>query len=150
MYVIRVQAEDGILGVAFSGSVAPDEGLRAVSHAFALAEASEIRRCLCDIRDLHHGTGSLVVLGAALGAHSRPGQRVGLVCANNQISYCRRLARLAGFDQRLGTFTREEDAIEWLSSVSSNRINATAIRHLQTASLSRESGLPSLAPAAAN
>ncbi len=131
MYVIRVRAEDGLLGVSFSGRVSPEEALRAVSQAFALAEAGGIARCICDLRDAEHQPGILAVLGAMLAARILPGQRVAVICAPDQLSYCRRLARLGGFDERLGTFTRDEDATEWLQCASQWRLAGPALRHFQ-------------------
>lgn len=131
MYVIRVRDEDGLLGVSFSGHVAPEEALRAVNQAFALAEAGGIDRCICDLRELKYGPGSLVVLGAALAAHIGPEHRIALVCDRRQLSLSRRLARAGGFDERLGTFSREADATDWLQTAFQHRLGSTALRHFQ-------------------
>lgn len=132
MYVIRVWDEEEVLGVSMSGHVGLEEALRAVSQSFALAEAGGLDRCVCDLRELTPGVGTLVILGTGLSAHLGSRQRVALVCNTKQISACRRLARVGGFDDRLGIFSREADAIAWLELERQYRLGETALRHFQT------------------
>lgn len=138
MYAIRVQVEEGRLDVRASGLVAPEEALRAVSQAFVLAEAGGITRATCDLTAVEGGGSSIVVLGAAFASRVQPSQRVAVLCTKRQIAFCRRLARLSGFGDNLGLFTREQDAVAWLGSVRRPQgISGTARRHFSTGTAPR-------------
>lgn len=139
MYAIRVRAVDGLIEATFSGHLSPEEALRAVAQAFTLAEAGDITLGIGDLTGIGRQSSSIVVLGAAFAAKFKDTQRLAVVCSTEQLAFCRRLARLSSFDGRLGIFTREADATQWLAtSVPSGRISSTAQRHLavepQTAS----------------
>ena len=130
MYAIRARAVDGVLEARFSGNVAPEEALRAISQAFALADAGAIRRGICDLREMRPGAGDVVFLGAAFAARSTAGQRIAVICSPRQLSLCSRLARLAGYGEQLGIFTREADAEAWLHTAQHERLAQTALRHV--------------------
>lgn len=132
MYAIRARALDGVVEARFSGHVAPEEALRAVSQAFALAEAGEIHRGLCDLRQVSHRAGNTIVLGAAFASRFTQEHRVALICDRRQLSLCRRLTRLAGYGERLGVFTREVDAEAWVASVQRIAPSETALRHVMS------------------
>lgn len=131
MYAIRVWADEAVVEVVVSGLVDPEEGLRAVSQAFALAEAGRISRALCDLTGAGRDASSITILGAGLAARLTPPQRVAVVCTEAQLAFCRRLVHRSGFGENLGIFTREGDARAWLTSpVSHGRLAGPARRHL--------------------
>ena len=82
MYAIRVQVEEGRLAVRASGQVGPEEALRAVSQAFALAEAGSITRATCDLSAVEGGSSGIVVLGAAFASRVQPSQQVAIVISS--------------------------------------------------------------------
>ena len=130
MYAIRVHVEEGWLEVTASGLVGPEEALRAVSQAFALAEAGRITRAACDLTAVEGGASAIVVLGAAFASRFQPSQQVAIVCVQRQLALCRRLARLSGFGDNVGLFTREQDATSWLDTSRRPRgLSSTARRH---------------------
>ena len=76
MYTIREDSVKKLLTVEVSGKVRNEEALRAISQAFALADASEIRAIRCEITDLRKGPAGLMTLAATLTLHHRPGMRL--------------------------------------------------------------------------
>lgn len=130
MYAIRVRVEEALVEVRASRQVAPEEALRAVSQAFALAEAGSISRGICDVTEVGRHASSLIVLGAAFAARFTSQHRVAVVCGPGQLTFCRRLARLSGFGDNFGLFTRESDAREWISARAASSCPQTTLRHL--------------------
>lgn len=140
MYAIRVRAEEAVVEVVVSGRPGPEEAMRAVSQAFALAEAGSISRALCDLIAVGRDAPGIAVLGATLVARIGPDQRVAVVCAKTQLAFCRRLARRTGFGDNLGIFTREADARAWLTAPSGHgTLSGPARRHLLPADRVAES-----------
>jgi hypothetical protein len=135
LYSIRVQADSATLAVVFSGGVPVAELLRAVSQGFALAEAGDIQRALCDLRQVVDGPNldTFSVIAATFVTRLEPGQRVAILCAPAQLPLARRFARFASIGEELAVFTRAADADEWLAGTPERRLSSTAVRHLQTA-----------------
>ncbi|MEO8539152.1 MAG: hypothetical protein ABI577_05380 [bacterium] len=131
MYGIRARAVDDVLEVRFVGQVAPEEALRAVSQAFALADAGNLTRAVCDFREMSRSSGNVIVIGAAFASNFESRHRVAILCDRRQLSLCRRLSRLAGFDERLGVFTREADAEDWLMASPRTQLSRTTLRHFE-------------------
>lgn len=130
MYAIRVRAEQAVIEVVVSGRVDPEEGLRAASQAFALAQAGHITRAFCDLSAVGRDAASITVLGAGLAARLQPQQRVAVLCTGAQLAFCRRLAHRSGFAGNLGIFTREADARAWLTAPAGRgRLAGPARRH---------------------
>lgn len=142
MYAIRVRTGEPWVDVVVSEQVAPEEALRAISHAYALAEASQLTRALCDFTALTRPVApSMVVLGAAFAARFAAEQRVAVLCAPAHLSFCRRLARLSGFGENFGLFTREADARNWLeANATAAYVPETTRRHLEASTGTREAG----------
>lgn len=139
MYAIRARADERLIEVVANGQMAPEEALRAVSQAFALAEAGGISRGLCDLSALDRGSRGIVVLGAAFASRFQPAQRVAVVCAPRQRSFCRRLARLSHFEDNFGLFTRADDARAWLAGAQRrSQLPETSRRHLSPPSVSQD------------
>lgn len=151
MYAIRVQVEEGRLAVRASGQVGPEEALRAVSQAFALAQAGSITRATCDLSAVEGGSSGIVVLGAAFASRVQPSQQVAIVCAQRQVALCRRLARLSGFGDNVGLFTREQDAVTWLGNTRRpQELSGAARRHFATGTATRSERTPRDATRAAS
>lgn len=132
MYSIRVRPGSATLDIAFSGEVPAAEALRAVSQGFALAEAGSIQRALCDVRSVAAGPDldALPMIAASLVTRLAAGERVAVLCLQEQLSVARRFARFARIGEELAVFTRLVDADEWLAAVPQQRLSPTALRHL--------------------
>ena len=113
MYVIRAPGPNA-LEVTFSGRVTSAEGLRAISQAFALADAGSVRTALCDLSEVERGPGNYLELAVALATRIRPGMRIAFVAGRGQRPFVRRLARFSGIQQGLGLFERRAEAERWL------------------------------------
>ncbi|MGE3073577.1 MAG: hypothetical protein AB7N24_05745 [Dehalococcoidia bacterium] len=133
MYSIRVQADVEVLEAVFTGSVSTEEALRAVSQAFVLAEAGNLSRAICDLREVEDGLphGSLSVIAASFTARLNSGQRIAMLCTSEQLPVARRFARFARIGEELGVFTRAADAEAWIESERSARLSETMLRHMR-------------------
>ncbi len=133
MYALRVRADVEVLEAEFSGTVTTEEALRAVSQAFILAEASNVTRAICDLREVENGLahGSLSVIAAGFTARLRAGLRIAVVCTPAQLPVARRFARFAKIGEELGVFTRATDARAWIASSPNGRISETLLRHMR-------------------
>lgn len=130
MYSIRVRAGGEVLEAVFSGEVTTSEALRAVSHAYSLAEAGGISRALCDLRSVETGPlPSISVIAASFATRFSPGERVAMLCTEEQLNHARQFARFARMGEELGVFTRLGDAEEWLASQAYRRLSRTALQH---------------------
>jgi hypothetical protein len=140
MYAIRTGADDGVLGAEFSGRVSTAEALRAVSQAFALAEAGHLTRAVCDIRGIEAGPdpSSLEVIATSVSSHLAGGRRIALLCTIRQLRLARKFARLTGAREEIGLFTRPVDAEAWLSGRPVRRLSRTALRHMEAPALPAE------------
>ncbi len=134
MYAIRVRVDEARVEVTASGPVGPEEALRAVAQAFALAEAGEIARATCDLTGVEGGSSGIIVLGAAFASRFQPTQLLAVICSPRQLALCRRLARLSALRDNVGIFTRESDAVAWLLAPRGARaLSVTARRHFAAA-----------------
>lgn len=133
MYQIRVRPGSDALEATFSEELTARESLRAISQAFALANAGAVARALCDIRGVSSGppVEALAPIAASLRARLGTGQRVALLCWPAQLALVRRFARAASGGCEVGVFTRDEDARQWLESAAGQRLSTTAMRHLR-------------------
>lgn len=133
MYALRVRADGDVLEAVFTGSVTTEEVLRAVSQAFVLAEASNVTRAMCDLREVadglpHH---SLSVIAASFTSRLQTGQRIAMLCTPEQLRVARRFAKFARIGEELGVFTRESDAQEWAGGAATARVSETMLRHMR-------------------
>ncbi|MGE0599198.1 MAG: hypothetical protein AB7J35_07865 [Dehalococcoidia bacterium] len=133
MYSIRVRADVEVLEAVFTASVTTEEALRAVSQAFVLAEAGNISRAICDLREVEDGLphGSLSVIAASFTSRLSAGQRIAMLCTPEQLPVARRFARFARIGEELGVFTRAADADAWIESAPSTRLSETMLRHMR-------------------
>ena len=83
MYAIRVDAAAEMLRAEASGRVGTDQALRAISQAFALADAGVLARILCDVREVERGP-HLGTISAALSTRCRRGLRIALLVRSEQ------------------------------------------------------------------
>lgn len=113
MYVIRAPGPNA-LEVVFSERVTTVEGLRAITQAFALADAGSVTSALCDLTEVQRGPGNYLELAVALATRIRPGMRIAFVGGRMQRPFVRRLARFSGIRQGLGIFETRRDAARWL------------------------------------
>jgi len=131
MYAIRVRERGDVLEVVFSGEVTTSETLRAVDQAFALAEAGEITRAICDLRNVAAGPmPSISIIAVSFATRLSPGQRVAITCSESQLAHTRQFARFARIGEELGVFTRTDDAEAWLEAGPTRRLSRTAMHHL--------------------
>ncbi len=148
MYSIRASTP-GSLTLTFSEHVSTEEALRAVSQAFALADAGTIPKAICDITTVERGpTGSLVI-AAALASRMRSGIRIAFVTTAGQRRYIRRIARFSGIREGLGLFHSVDEASDWLREerASTRKMSSTELRHYRE--LTRPRNAPGESPAPA-
>lgn len=131
MYGIRVV--DGVrVEVVFWGWLSTEEALRAVSQAFALAEAGSLDHAICDLRGVDRGPESLPVVRAAVAWRMAPRARVALVVAPRQRRLARWFARQAAERGAIGDFLSMADAGAWLApNHPKRRLSSTELRHLR-------------------
>jgi len=130
MYALRIRAGGVVLDAEFSGRVSTEEALRAVSQGFALAEAGNIERSLCDLRGIEEGPESLSIIAAAFSTRLMAGQRVALLVHEAQLPTVRRFGTFTHVGGGLGAFSRASDAEEWLAKGPSMQVSTTLRRHL--------------------
>lgn len=114
MYAIR--ASGNTLQVSFSDVVPTEEALRAISQAFALADAGSIAAAICDLRDITRGPANSLVVAAALASRYRMGMRVAFIASPGQVPFIRRVARASGIREGLGVFDSIPRAESWLAA----------------------------------
>lgn len=136
MYAIRDTGKT--LQVTFSGPVSTEEALRAVSQAFALADAGSLSAATCDLREITRGPGSAILVAAALGSRFRSGMRVGFIISSGQLPLVRRIARFSRIPEGLGVFESFERAESWVTASSSSPSSASR-RHIEELSRTRTS-----------
>jgi hypothetical protein len=143
MYVIRAATPDA-LTVTFSEKVSTEEALRAISQAFALADAGAITNATCDLRAIERGPGNALIIAAALASRMSDSMRVAFIVEPAQRPYVRRIARFTGIRTGLGLFESEDEAKSWLSEAPSlrRRISSTELRHYQELTRQRETAQP--------
>jgi len=120
MYVIRAHGP-GSLEVTFSERVTTAEALRAISQAFALADAGSAASALCDVSAVERGPGSYLELAVALATRVHPGMRIAFVAARPQRPFLARLARFSGIAGGLGIFESRAEAEQWRRAESPRR-----------------------------
>lgn len=134
MYSIQDDATTGLLRISLSGRVPTAEAARAVSQAFALAEAGGRQRLLCDLRDVTRGPEEPAVLVSQVRARADANLRFAFVGNGKQLRMARKLAQEAGISLQSGVFTRLEDATAWLAGGAQrkyNRMSGTERRHAE-------------------
>ena len=134
MYAIRVDASRHMLNVELSGRLTTAEGLRAVSQAFALAEASSLRAVVCDARTLRRGPGGLLLIAAALSFRLQPGMRIALLGVAGQQALVERLIRYTGSPtgiQFVESASEAETYIEPVLRGSAPVLSSTELRHAE-------------------
>ncbi|MGE5594497.1 MAG: hypothetical protein ACM3S1_00520, partial [Hyphomicrobiales bacterium] len=104
MYAIRVDDQRKLLRLELSGRVTTDEALRAVSQAYALAEAGAILGVLCDLTPLDRGPAGLLLVAAAVAAGYREGMRLAFVGGEHQARAAERVVRFSGLREGAGCF----------------------------------------------
>ena len=114
MYAIRVDAAEDMLRAEASGRVGTDQALRAISQAFALADAGVLARVLCDAREVERGP-HLGTISAALRTRCRGGLRIALLVRSEQRPFAERLIHLAGAPRGLRAFESMAGASAWLA-----------------------------------
>lgn len=132
MYTMRVDATTNLLSVECRERLTTEEALRAVSQAFALAEAGNIRGLLWDLSQLRRGPGGLLVVAAAVACRYQTGMRIALVGSGIQLELARRFIRFSGLRTGLRSFDSEGQAHRWLSPVLARpetRLSHTELRH---------------------
>ena len=137
MCAIRVDAAAEMLRAEASGRVGTDQALRAISQAFALADAGVLARILCDARAIERGP-HLGTIGAALSTRCRRGLRVALLVRSEQRSSAERLIRLAGAPLGLRAFESMAGASAWLAPQTAGYASPER-RHLEGLAEPRES-----------
>ncbi len=114
MYAIRVDSGQGLLRVEISGKLVTDEALRALSQAFTLAEASDLKAAFCDLRELGRGPAGTMLLAASLAVRFQTGFRIAFVARSEQLPFLARLVRASGIRRGVRSFTVESEGLAWL------------------------------------
>lgn len=134
MYAIRVDATRHILKIDLSGRVTTPEALRAVSHAFALAEASALTAVVCDIRKVRRGPGGLLPVAATISFRLSPGMRIALLGLPEQEPFVERIISYAGSAPGLQFLESETEAATFVEPIlrkKSGSIGSTELRHAE-------------------
>lgn len=134
MYAIRVDATRHILTIDLSGRVTTPEALRAVTHAFALAEASALTAVVCDIRKVRRGPGGLLPVAATIALRLSPGMRVALLGLPEQEPFVERIIRYTGSATGLRFLESETEAASYLEPVPRKKsvsMGSTELRHAE-------------------
>lgn len=132
MYSIRVDPARPTMRIDLSGRLTTDEALRALSQAFALAEAGNIAIVFCDLRDLDRGPGNLLPLAAALNASYQAPLRIAFAGGSHQLPLARRFTKFTGLPGSVRCFATETEAIDWLATRrTSERLSSTERRHAE-------------------
>jgi hypothetical protein len=134
MYAIRVDASRHILNIDLSDRLTTAEALRAVSQAFALADASALPAAICDIRNLRRGPGGLLVVAAAISFRLQPGMRIALVGTAGQEPLVERVIRYTGLTTALQFVESPMEAeafVEPLLRRGSALLGSTELRHAE-------------------
>lgn len=134
MYTMRVDAERRLLSVECRGRLTTEEALRAVSQAFTLAEAGNIRGVICDLAGVHRGPGGLLIVAAAFASRFQPSMRVAFVGSGARLDIARRFIRFSGVRNGLRAFGEAGEASAWLNPVLRRpkpRLSTTELRHAQ-------------------
>ncbi len=140
MYIIRV-VDGARIEAEFSGHVRAEEALRAASQAFALAEAANLDRAICNLRGVERGPEGLAEVGAAIAWRMGPTARVALVIAPGQHRLAQWFARRAGGPGAISAFHSITEAAAWLGMERPQpRLSSTELRHLRD--LVRQSAPP--------
>ena len=137
MYTIRVDTAAEMLRADASGRIDTEEALRAISQAFALADAGLLARILCDVREVERGP-NLATVSAALATRCRGGLRIALLIRTEQRAIARKLMRLAGSPPGLRVFESAPGASSWLIPGTAGYASPEQ-RHLEGLAESRES-----------
>ena len=125
MYGIRDDTVTNLLYLELSGRVPTGEAARAVSQAFALAEAGQRTRLLCDLRGVTLGPDEPGVVASLIASGSSPALRIAFVGNAEQLRQAGKLARLSGITGQSGVFSRVADAEAWLARTASKRGSPT-------------------------
>jgi hypothetical protein len=115
MYVIRVDESRTLLRVECSGDLATTECVRAVSQAFALAEAGNIWALQVELDAVEHCPSGSDIVGTALAAGHREGTRVAIIASGESRPFARRVARQSGLRDAVRVVDDEDEARRWLS-----------------------------------
>lgn len=128
MYGIRDDQTTKLLYLQLSGRVHTAEAARAVSQAFALAEAGQRTRLLCDLREVSLGPDEPGVVASLISARSGTVMRFAFVGNADQLRQAAKLARVAGIAGQAGVFSRVADAEAWLLRTASRNKTSSATR----------------------
>ena len=134
MYAIRVDASRHILNIELSGRLTTAEALRAVSQAFALAEASSLRGAICDTRELRRGPGGLLLVAAAIAFGTQPGMRIAFLSRAPQEALLERLIRYSGSPtglQVVETLAEADAYVEPVFRRNGPHFGSTELRHAE-------------------
>ena len=132
MYAIRVDATRHVLSIEVSGRLATAEALRAVSQAFALAEASGIRAAICDARGLGRGPGGMLMVAATIAICYQAGMRIALVGAPEQQRVGERLISFSGIGDGFRFCESMGEAEAWVEPTAQRvgpMATSTELRH---------------------
>ncbi|MBE7518135.1 MAG: hypothetical protein HS107_02730 [Thermoflexaceae bacterium] len=133
MYAIRVDTAHGLLQIELSGRLVTSEALRAMSQAFAIAEAGSLNTAICDVRALHRGPAGSMVVAAALAIRFQKGWKLAFVASESQMRFLGRVIRFSGLREGIRVVSRPEAAEAWLlpSLRASRRPGSTERRHAE-------------------
>ena len=133
MYMMRIDPSRSVLLIVCSGRLSTDEALRAVSHAYALAEAGGIDAVSCDLTAVRRGPASAFRVAAAITSLHHGRVRAAMVIGNRGTAKLQRLIDLTGLKVAVRVFEDQEAAGAWLTGTnepSVPRIGVTEAQHL--------------------
>lgn len=134
MYAIRVDSERQALLINLSGRVTTSEAQRAVTQAFALAEAVNLQAVCCDVTALERGPGGSLAVSALIALRYKDPMRIALVGRAYHAGALRRLIRFSGIRGGMKVFHTTMAAEGWLHPAmapAEQRISLTEKLHLQ-------------------
>lgn len=114
MYTIRADQHQHMVTIDLADRITTREALRALTQAFALLEAGELKAARVDVRRVVRGPGGILLLATALATRRAPGQRIALVTGPFQARLAMRFARFSGLGPAISVFESTLEADAWL------------------------------------
>jgi hypothetical protein len=134
MYAIRVDSERQALLINVSGRITTSEAQRAVTQAFALAEAVKLQAVCCDVTELEQGPGGSLTVAALIALSYQEPMRIAFIGTAYHARALRRLILFSGIRGGIKVFGTTMAAEGWLLPVmaaAEQRLSLTENLHLR-------------------
>jgi hypothetical protein len=119
--------------VHVSERLTTSEAQRAVTEAFSLAEAVNLRAVCCDVTELEQGPGNWISIAAFIRLSFQPPMRIAFIGTAYHARALQRLVRFSGVRRGIRIFGTTMAAEAWLTPMmrpGNQRLSLTEQRHL--------------------